>query len=135
MCIRDRPHTDQQKEVYLFFLLESTKIPEIYIKNGPEFFRESSSKSFISKNLRNTELMWIGNNKKIISLEKRKHTEAVKFMTEFLKKNLRTDIPKGLQSDFKRGFKVSVGNKSLSKSIKEAASELILTDGTLLHFN
>ena len=56
-------------------------------------------------------------------------------MTEFLEENLRTDIPKGLQSDFKRGFKVSVGNKSLSKSIKEAASELILTDGTLLHFN
>jgi tRNA nucleotidyltransferase (CCA-adding enzyme) len=116
-------------------LLESTKIPEIYTKNGPEFFRESSSKSFISKNLRNTELMWIGNNKKIISLEKRKHTEAVKFMTEFLKKNLRTDIPKGLQSDLKHGFKVSVGNKSLSKSIKEAASELISTDDTLLHFN
>jgi len=133
--LRSKPYTDQQKEVYLFFLLESTKIPEIYPKNGPEFFRENSSKSFISKNLGNTELMWIGNNRKIISLEKRKHTEAVKFMTEFLKKNLRTDIPKGLQSDFKRGFKVSVGNKNLSKSIKEAASELISTDGTLLHFN
>jgi len=133
--LRSKPYTDQQKEVYLFFLLESTKIPEIYPKNGPEFFRENSSKSFISKNLGNTELMWIGNNRKIISLEKRKHTEAGKFMTEFLEKNLRTDIPKGLQSDFKRGFKVSVGNKNLSKSIKEAASELISTDGTLLHFN
>ena len=133
--LRSKPHTDQQKEVYLFFLLESTKIPEIYTKNGPEFFRENSSKSFISKNLGNTELMWIGNNRKIISLEKRKHTEAVKFMIEFLKKNLQTDIPKGLQSDFKRGFKVSVGNKNLSKSIKEAASELISTDDTLLHFN
>ena len=133
--LRSEPYTDQQKEVYLFFLLESTKIPEIYTKNGPEFFRESSSMSFISKNLGNTELMWIGNNKKIISLEKRKHAEAVKFMTEFLKKNLRTDIPKGLQSDFKRGFKVSVGSKSLSKSIKEATSELISTDDTLLHFN
>jgi len=133
--LRSKPHTDQQKEVYLFFLLESIKIPEIYTKNGPEFFRESSSKSFISKNLKNTELMWIGNNRKIISLEKRKHSEAVKFMTEFLKKNLRTDIPRGLQSDFKRGFKISVGNKNLSKSIKEAASELISTDGTLLHFN
>jgi len=79
--------------------------------------------------------MWIRNDRKIISLEKRKHTIAVKFMTEFLKKNLRTDIPKGLQSDFKRGFKVSVGNKNLSKSIKEAGSELISTDDTLLHFN
>ncbi len=133
--LRSKPHTDQQKEVYLFFLLASIKIPKIYPKNGPEFFRENSSKSFISKNLVKTELMWIGNNRKIISLENRKHTEAIKFMTDFLKKNLRTDIPKGLQSDFKRGFKVSIGNKNLSKSIKEAASELILTDGTLLHFN
>jgi len=133
--LRSKPYTDQQKEVYLFFLLESTKIPAIYPKNGPEFFRENSSKSFISKNLLKTELMWIGNNKKIISLEKRKHTEAIKFMTEFLKNNFQTDIPKGLQSDFKRGFEVSVGNKNLSKSIKEAASELISTDGILLHFN
>jgi len=133
--LRSKPHTDQQKEVYLFFLLESTKISKMYQKNGPEYFRENSSNSFISKNLANTELMWIGKNKKIISLEKRKHTEAVKFMIEFLKKNLRTDIPKGLQSDFKRGFKVSIGSKNLSKSIKEAASELISTDGTLLHFN
>jgi tRNA nucleotidyltransferase (CCA-adding enzyme) len=133
--LRSKPHTDQQKEAYLFFLLASTKISKMYQKNGPEYFRENSSKSFISKNLVNTELMWIGKNKKIISLEKRKHTEVVKFMIEFLKKNLRTDIPKGLQSDFKRGFKVSIGSKNLSKSIKEAASELISTDGTLLHFN
>ena len=108
---------------------------EIYQKNGPEFFREDDSKSFILKNIKNTELMWIGNNRKIISLEKRKHTEAVKFMKEFLRKNLQTGIPKGLQNDFKRGFKVSMGNKNLSKSIKEAASDLILTDGAILHFN
>jgi len=133
--LRSKPYTDQQKEVYLFFLLESTKISEMYSKNGPDFFREGSSKSFISKNLANTELMWIGNNKKIISLEKRKYTDASKFMVEFLKKNLATGIPKGLQSDFKRGFKVSVGNKNLSKSIKEVASELISTDGTVLYFN
>ena len=132
---RSKAHTDQQKEAYLFFLLESVKIPEIYQKNGPEFFREDDSKSFVLKNFKNTELMWIGNNRKIISLEKRKHTEAVKFMKEFLRKNLQTGIPKGLQNDFKRGFEVSMGNKNLSKSIKEAASDLILTDGAILHFN
>ena len=133
--LRSKSHTDQQKEVYLLFFLESTKISEIYPKNGPDFFREDSVKSFISKNLKNAELVWIGNDKKIISLEKRKHTDAVNFMKEFLKKNLQVGIPKGLQSDFKRGFKVSVGSKNLSKSIKEAASELISIDGTLLHFN
>ena len=133
--LRSKPYTDQQKEAYLLFLLESTKIPNIYQKNGPEFFRKDGSKSFISKNLKNPELMWIGKNKKIISIERRKHTDAAKFMTAFLKNNLQTGMPKGLISDFKRGFKVSYGNKSLSKSIKEAVNELVSTDATFLYFN
>jgi len=133
--LRSKPHTDELKEAYLLFFLESIKISQIYQKNGPEFFRDDSSKSFISKNLKNTELMWIGNNKKIVSLGKRNHADATSFMTEFLKKKLEMGIPKGLQNDFKRGFKISVGNKNLGKSIKEAAGELISTDGTLLHFN
>jgi len=133
--LRSKAHTDQVKDAYLLFFLESTKISNTYSKNGPEFFRENSSKSFISKNLKNTELMWIKTDGKIISLEKRKHTDAVKFITEFLKKNLQTGVPKGLLADFKRGFGVSIGNKNLSKSIKEEAGELISTDGPLLYFN
>ena len=133
--LRSKSYTDQVREAYLLFFLKSTKISNIYSKNGPEFFRESGSKSFISKNLKNTELMWIGTNGKIISLEKRKHADAINFMSEFLKKNLQTGMPKGLLADFKRGFRVSIGNKNLGKSIKEEAGELISTDGTLLYFN
>ncbi len=133
--LRSKSHTDQVKEAYLLFFLESTKISDIYQKKGPEFFREDSTESFVSKNLKNAELVWIGDERKIISLEKRKHVDAVKFMKEFLQKNLHVGIPKGLQRDFKKGFKVSVGNKKLSKSIKEEASELISVDGTFLHFN
>ncbi|AFS83699.1 CCA tRNA nucleotidyltransferase [Candidatus Nitrosopumilus sediminis] len=132
---RSKSYTDQQKEAYLFFFLESTKISGIYQKTGPEFFRDDSTHSFISKNLRNADLVWVGNERKIIALEKRKHVDAVSFMKEFLKKNLQIGIPKGLQNDFRRGFKVFVGNKTLSKSIKEEASELISVDGTLLYFN
>ena len=133
--LRSKSHTDQQKDAYLVFFLESTVISEIYQKKGPEFFREDSVRSFISKNLKDAELVWIGNNTKIISLEKRKYTNAEKFMKEFLKKNLKVGIPKGLQNDFKRGFEVFVGNKTLSKSIKEEVSEVISVDGTLLYFN
>ena len=135
VVLRSKSYTDQKREAYLLFFLESTKISEIYQKKGPEFFRKDSTHSFISKNLRNAELLWVGDGKKIISLEKRKHVDAVSFMKEFLKKNLQVGIPKGLQNDFKKGFKVSVGNKSLGKSIKEEAAELISVDGTLLHFN
>ncbi|MGB1429295.1 MAG: CCA tRNA nucleotidyltransferase, partial [Nitrosopumilus sp.] len=84
--LRSKSHTDEQKEAYLMFFLESTQITEIYQKKGPEIFRDDSTKSFIGKNLKNTELMWIGNDLKIIALEKRKHTEVVSFMNEFLKK-------------------------------------------------
>jgi len=133
--LRSKPHANQQNEIYLFFFLESIKISPIYLKNGPEFFREDNSKSFISKNIQNSKLLWVGNNKKIIVLEKRKHIEATKFITEFLKKNFQIGIPQGLQDDFKRGFNVSIGSKNLSKSIKEAASELISIDDTFLYFN
>ena len=133
--LRSKAYTDQQKEAYLFFFLESTKISDIHVKNGPEFFREGSSRSFISKNLSDAELIWVGKNKKISSLEKRQHADAGKFMAKFLKDNLQTGMPKGLQEDFRCGFKIYVGEKGLSKSIKEVASELISTDGTFLHFN
>ena len=133
--LRNKSYSDEQSEAYLLFLLESTKIPKNYSKNGPEFFREDDCNGFISKNISKTELMWINDDKKIISLEKRKYNEVVKFMIELLKNNLQTGIPKGLQDDFKKGFRVSVGNKNLSKSIKEAISDLISTDETLFHFD
>ena len=133
--LRSKSYSDERNEAYLFFFLESTKIPKNYSKSGPEFFRESDCNSFISKNIVRTQLMWVGDDKKIISLEKRKHNEAVKFMTQLLKNNLQTGIPKGLQGDFKKGFKVFYGNKNLSKSIKEVILDLISTDDTIFHFN
>ena len=133
--LRIKSYSDEQNEAYLFFLLESTKIPKKYSKSGPEFFRESDCNSFISKNISKTELMWINDDKKITSLEKRKYNDVVKFMTELIKNNLQTGIPQGLQSDFKKGFTVFIGNKKLSKSIKEAVSDLISTDGTIFRFN
>jgi len=132
--LRSTSFTDEKKEAYLFFLLESPIIPKKYQKFGPDFFREKDSRSFISKNISNTELMWI-NNKKIVSLEKRKNFEAVKFLSEFLKNNLQTGIPKGLQDDFKKGFKVFLGIKNLTKSIKEVSKDLTSTDETIFYFD
>lgn len=133
--LRSKAYSDEQDEAYLFFLLESTKIPKNYSKNGPEFFRENDCESFISKNITKTELMWISDNRKIVSLERRKHDDVVKFMRELLKNNLQVGIPKGLQSDFKKGFRIFIGNKNLSKSIKEANLDLTSTDETIFHFN
>jgi tRNA nucleotidyltransferase (CCA-adding enzyme) len=68
-------------------------------------------------------------------LKKRKNFEVVKFLSEFLKDNLQTGIPNGLQGDFKRGFKVFLGTKNLTKSIKEVTRDLTSTDDTIFYFN
>ena len=133
--LRSKAYSDERGKAYLFFLLESTKIPINYSKSGPDFFRVSDCNSFISKNIAKTELMWINDDGKIIALEKRRQNEVVKFMTELLKNNLQTGVPKGLQNDFKKGVKITVGNKNLSKSIKEAILDLISTDDSIFHFN
>jgi tRNA nucleotidyltransferase (CCA-adding enzyme) len=133
--LRSKAYSDNNSEACLFFLLESTKIPINYSKNGPNFFRGVDCTSFISKNIAKTKLMWINDDGKIVALEKRRHNEVVKFMMELLKNNLQTGIPKGLQSDFKKGVKITVGNKNLSKSIKEAILDLVTTDDSIFHSN
>ena len=127
--------TDEKKESYLLFLLESSVIPKKYAKIDPDFFREKDCRSFISKNQSKTELMWIDENRKIVSLEKRKYPDAVKFISDFLKNILETGVPKGLQDDFKRGYKVFLGTKNLSKSIKEVANQLTSTDERIFYFD
>ena len=133
--LRSVGYTDEKKEVCLLFLLESPVIPEKYIKIGPDFFRENDCRSFISKNKSKTELIWIDEKGKIISLEKRKYSDAVKFISNFLKNNLETGVPKGLQRDFKNGYKVFLGTKGLSKSIKEVVNDLTSTDETVFYFD
>ena len=133
--LRKTSYTDEKKEAFLFFLMESTSKPKRYAKIGPEFFREKDYMSFISKNISKTELMWINEDRKIVSLEKRKNFDVVKFLLEFLKNNLQTGIPKGLQRDFKNGFKVFLGTKKLSKSIKEVTKDLTSTDDTVFYFD
>ena len=133
--LRSTSYNDESKEAYLIFLLESPIIPKKYSKIGPEFFREKDCRSFISKNISKTELMWINDDRKIVSLEKRKNFEVEKFMSELLKNNLQIGIPKGLQNDFKKGFKVYLASKNLTKSIKEVVKEITSTDDTAFYFN
>jgi len=128
--------TDEKSEASLIFLLESITIPEIRVKEGPEFFYESDSQQFIAKNYKKSMLMWIDRNKKILSLEKRIQNDAKKFLDHLLSKELdKSGIPQGIKLDIKKGFKIQVGNKELSKSIKVAISELISTDEAIFSSN
>ena len=133
--IRSKAYTDEEENVHLFFFLESMTISSIYKKEGPSFFRKNDSNSFITKNLKNNKMIWVGQNGKINSLEKRKHIDASKFMKEFLKNNLHSGIPRGLQKDLENGYKVSKGVGNLSKSIKEVANDLISSDESVIYYD
>ena len=133
--LRSMTHTDEKNEAYLFFLLESPVIPERYMKKGPEFLMEDGCRRYIEKNRTSTELMWVDTDMRVSSLEKRKYNDVVRYTREFLKNNLQTGIPKGIQGDLNKGFKVFLGDKNLRKSIKEVALELISTDEKIFHSN
>jgi len=124
------------KKANLLFLMQSLEIPEDYVKDGPEFFSESDSDSFVSKNTKKSKLMWVSKSKKIHSLEKRKFSTTKKFLDDVLKNQInKSGVPKGLEGDIKKGYKIVTGKKVVSKSIKEAISELVSTNGAIFSSN
>lgn len=133
--IRFSAYTDENKYAYMFFLFESLDISKISVKEGPSFFNENDSKQFITKNIRKCDLMWISNNKKIMCLNNRKNDNAPKFLLELLKSPNKSGIPSGLQNDLKNGYKIYVGDKGLSKSIKEEIYDLVSTNETVFYSN
>ena len=76
--------------------------------------------------------MWINDEGKIQSLQKRKHSDVKLFLRDLLKNNLKNSgIPKGLEKDFKKGVKIIDPSKISTKSINEAIRNIAVTDETI----
>jgi hypothetical protein len=76
--------------------------------------------------------MWINEEGRIQSLQKRTSNDVKLFLRDILKSNLKNSgIPKGLVRDFKKDIKIIDGNKVSTKSIKEAISNIAITDETI----
>ncbi len=110
--LRHIAFSDEKKHACLIFEFESLEIPRDMVHEGPEFFSEADSNSFITKNSKKSEMLWINNKGKILSLQKRKHSNAKSFLQDLLKNNLdRSGVPKGLKSDIKKGFTITSRKK------------------------
>ncbi len=110
--LRHLAFTDEKSEACLIFEFDSLDIPKDRVHEGPEFFSEADSESFIAKNSKKSELMWIHNKGKILSLQKRKHSNAKLFLQDLLKNNLdKSGVPRGLKADIKKGFKITSREK------------------------
>jgi hypothetical protein len=76
--------------------------------------------------------MWINEEGKIQSLQKRKRDDVKLFLRDILKNDLKNSgIPNGLEKDFKKGVKIIDANKVSTKSIKEAIANVAVTDETI----
>lgn len=133
--IRNTAITDEANDATLIFLLDSLVIPEYFVREGPKYFNESDTLSFIKKNRKASKLLWITHDRRVCALDKRQYNDAKKFLSYLLSKNLNNSgIPAGLKSDIKK-FKIITGNMKTSKSIKEAIAEIASTDEVLFSSN
>ncbi|TBR25029.1 MAG: CCA tRNA nucleotidyltransferase [Candidatus Nitrosotenuis sp.] len=122
---------ENTSSVALLFLLQSTKLDESYLRIGPDFFSTDFSEKFILANKKKSIMMWVNDDGKICSLQKRPQSNVLLLVRDLLKKNIeKSGISAGLKEDVKR-FNLVLGDKITSKSIKEAIAKLVSTDETV----
>ena len=130
--LRNSAVKDETGNAALIFLLHTKNIEDSLIRNGPEISSKEHCEKFISANLKKSQLMWINDEGKMQSLQKRKHSDVKLFLRDILKNNLKNSgIPKGLEKDFKKGVKIIDASKVSTKSIKEAITDITVTDETV----
>ena len=131
--LRNSSVKDEKENAALIFLLHAKKIENSLVRSGPEISSKEHCEKFIAANLKKSQLMWINEEGKIQSLQKRKHDDVKLFLRDILKNNLKNSgIPKGLEKDFKKGVKIIDANKVSTKSIKEAIANIAVTDETII---
>jgi len=130
--LRNSSVKDEKENAALIFLLQAKKIENNLVRSGPEISSKEHCEKFITANLKKSQLMWINEEGKIQSLQKRKHDDVKLFLRDILKNNLKNSgIPNGLEKDFKKGVKIIDANKVSTKSIKEAIANIAVTDETI----
>ena len=133
--LRNSSLTLEKNQAVLLFLMESLTISENQIHDGPNVFEENFSRKFVSINRKKSRIMWVGNNAKIMALQKRSHTNAKLFLNDLIQNHLnKSGIPNGIKSDIKN-MKITTGNNIADKSIKEVILELVTTNDKIFHSN
>jgi len=130
--LRNSSIKDEKENAALIFLLHAKKIENSLVRSGPEISSKEHCEKFIEANLKKSQLMWINEEGKIQSLQKRKHDDVKLFLRDILNGNLKNlGIPNGLEKDFKKGVKIVDANKVSTKSIKDAIANIAVTDETI----
>jgi len=130
--IRSACATDQGENSVFAFMVESMSLPKLIVKQGPKVFNHSDSIKFLEKNLDKGNLLWVGNDARILALVNNKFTDATVFLKLLLTKSISTSgVAQGLMSDLKRGVDIYTGSRlgRIKESfIREAIADLVATD-------
>lgn len=130
--IRSVCATDQEENSAFAFMLESTQLPKMIVKQGPKVFSQQDSIKFLEKNREKGNLLWVSNDGRILALVNNRFTDVTVFLKDLLTKKISTSgVAQGLMNDLKRGFDIYTGSrmKKVKESfIREAISDLVATD-------
>lgn len=130
--IRSTCSTDEEGKGVFAFMLESVMLPKLIVKQGPKVFSHNDSMKFLEKNLDRGNLLWVGNDARILALVNNKFTDAAVFLKSLLTKNIATSgIAQGLMSDLKKHVDIYTGSKlrkTKESFVREALDELVATD-------
>lgn len=123
-----------KKYVCLLLLLETRRINELYIKNGPCVFHKEDCNKFITKNTKKSDLMWINNEGHVSALQKRQYADARQFLLNFLKNKL-TGVSNGLKKDIKKWNNVTYFSIKKNRTLENMLNGFAVTDETIFPSN
>ena len=130
--VRSTCITDERGFAALVFLLQSITLPPYIERMGPEVFRKNESASFISKNAKDSILMWVNREMRLTGLFKTRIPDAREYVHLLLSKGIESiGVTKGLKVDLRNGtLKIYTGDeRGMMKGIvKQAANEVIATE-------
>jgi tRNA nucleotidyltransferase (CCA-adding enzyme) len=130
--IRSTCTTDEKGFAALVFLLRSITLPSYTERIGPDVFRKKESANFISKNVKESLLIWTNREMRLVCLFKTKVTNAKDFVHSLFSERLGSiGITEGLKEDIRNGtLKIYTGDEKgmISGIVRHAVNEVTATE-------
>ena len=130
--IRYATSTDENGCGVFVFMIESLQLPRMIVRQGPKMFNRSDTENFLGKNLERSNMIWVGEDRRLFALLDNKFVAVIAFLNFLLSKNINASgISTGLINDIRKGFQIYSGNKLQGVKeafAKETIGEIVATD-------
>ena len=113
--------------------MESPTISSYAERIGPEIFRRDATTSFITKNSKESLLMWVDKEMKVKRLVERRANSAKDYVKLLLSRRIESSgITKGLIIDIRSTLQIYTADERKIKGIvNDAVTEIVTTDSNI----